>query len=225
MNHLYWVRHGENRANLTKEFSHRKVDYSLTPKGVLQAQQTARAFAGQPIYALYTSPLKRAVETAAILGEHLGLVPIVMEEFRELNVGDLEGQPVSAALWAQHDRIFHAWVGGDYTCAFPGGEDYPTLLRRMTTGLESIFAGLEGKNVIIVGHGGGFVLTLRELCPGIDFDALVKQENPNCAITEIEISAHHGKLRGCLARWASVSHLSGMAARLVPGIPQAGELK
>ena len=45
MNHLYLVRHGENVANLTKEFSCCKVDYSLTAKGVLQAQQTAHALA------------------------------------------------------------------------------------------------------------------------------------------------------------------------------------
>ncbi len=41
---IYLVRHGENVANLTKEFSHRKVDHSLTPKGRLQAKQTAAYF-------------------------------------------------------------------------------------------------------------------------------------------------------------------------------------
>ena len=53
MNTLYLIRHGENLANITKEFSHRLVDYSLTPKGRKQlAVQTtkweklARAIAG-----------------------------------------------------------------------------------------------------------------------------------------------------------------------------------
>ena len=41
MTHLYLIRHGENLANLTKEFSYLKVDYPLTPKGRLQAEQTA----------------------------------------------------------------------------------------------------------------------------------------------------------------------------------------
>ncbi len=41
---IYLVRHGENVANLTKEFSHRKVDHSLTPKGRLQAEQIAAYF-------------------------------------------------------------------------------------------------------------------------------------------------------------------------------------
>ena len=47
MNLVYLVRHGENPANLLKQFSYRKVDYPLTEKGVLQAEQTA-AYDQQP---------------------------------------------------------------------------------------------------------------------------------------------------------------------------------
>ena len=60
MTHLYLIRHGENLANLTKEFSYRKVDYSLTPKGKLQAEQTARTLQDRGIAAVYSSPLRRA---------------------------------------------------------------------------------------------------------------------------------------------------------------------
>jgi broad specificity phosphatase PhoE len=47
MTTLYLVRHGENLANITKEFSYRAVDYPLTPKGILQAEQTAEYFAAK----------------------------------------------------------------------------------------------------------------------------------------------------------------------------------
>ena len=43
-NTIYLVRHGENTANITKEFSYKLVDYSLTAKGVQQAEQTAEYF-------------------------------------------------------------------------------------------------------------------------------------------------------------------------------------
>ncbi len=56
MNRLYLVRHGENRANITKEFSCRHVDYPLTPKGVLQAQQTAKHLAGEAADLIPGSP-------------------------------------------------------------------------------------------------------------------------------------------------------------------------
>ena len=60
-NTIYLVRHGENLANITKEFSHRLVDYSLTPKGIIQAEQTAAYFRDFHIDEIYSSPLKRAV--------------------------------------------------------------------------------------------------------------------------------------------------------------------
>ena len=71
MHTIYWVRHGENKANITKEFSYKYVDYSLTPKGIQQAQQTARFFRNKNIQTIYTSPLKRAVETAEIIARAL----------------------------------------------------------------------------------------------------------------------------------------------------------
>ena len=71
MNRLFLVRHGENVANLTKEFSYRLVDRSLTDKGVEQARQTAVYFQDKSIHAVYTSPLKRAAETAARMGGRL----------------------------------------------------------------------------------------------------------------------------------------------------------
>jgi broad specificity phosphatase PhoE len=59
MKRLYWVRHGESIVNLTKEFSHRLVDKPLTPKGTLQAQQTADYFIDKKIDAIYCSPLNK----------------------------------------------------------------------------------------------------------------------------------------------------------------------
>src|SRR6478672_925857 len=97
---VYIVRHGENPANINREFSYRLVDYSLTPKGVRQAEDTARFFRDKQIDAIYSSPLKRAVETAEIIAAPLGLPVALIEEFREINVGTLEEQPPTDENWA-----------------------------------------------------------------------------------------------------------------------------
>src|SRR4051812_45611032 len=99
MTRLYLVRHGENLANLTKEFSYKLVVHSLTDKGVLQAGQTALYFMGKQIDAIYSSPLKRAAETAQIIAAELGLPITTMENFREVNVGDLERYPPTEENW------------------------------------------------------------------------------------------------------------------------------
>ena len=221
MNRLYLVRHGENWANITKEFSHRYVDYSLTKKGIEQAQQTAAFFAGKDIHAVYSSPLKRAIETAEIIAAGIEADVVVMENFREVNVGVLERQPVSDEIWAVYLKIFGDWYDGHSAACFPGGEDYFTLLERMQRGLQHIFSEQTGLNAIAVGHGGIFSVTLKDICHNIEADWLRSAENHNCSITEVLIEIQEQAVLGQLINWASYAHLHGAAADLISGVPQS----
>lgn len=225
MNRLFLVRHGENKANLTKEFSYKKVDYSLTPKGVLQAEQTAQFFAGRDVDAIYTSPLKRAAETATIIAQALGLEAVVMENLREVNVGTLEGQPATAELWRTHNQIMGQWLSGHEQVRFPEGEDYVSLWARFEAGLREIVAGRDGQNIIVVGHGGLFAVAMKDLCPEFDLDLLRSVPLENCTITEVLVEEKGDRLRGQLVSWAASDHLSGQAADLVSGFPTEEEHK
>jgi 2,3-bisphosphoglycerate-dependent phosphoglycerate mutase len=218
MNRLYLIRHGENPANLTKEFSHHRVDYPLTPKGVLQAQQTAEYFKDKHIDEVYSSPLRRAVETAQIIAASLGQETLVMEFFREVNTGNLEGQPPTAELWAFHDEIINDWYAGQRDRRFPEGENSYELWERLKGGILQITAGKEDRNLIIVAHGGIFSFPIHELCPDVDKEWLRSQESHNCSISEVLISQMNGQIYGRLVSWARCDHLSGEAAQLVPGI-------
>ncbi len=225
MNRLYLVRHGENLANLTKEFSHRLVDYPLTPKGRLQAEQTAQALADKNIHEIYSSPLRRAVETAEIIGQSLGLPVSVLEAFREVNVGELETRPVSAKNWRDHDEIIQRWHAGDLEASFPSGENGINLRRRMRAGLKQILAGKDGRNLLVIGHGGLFAFTLPDLCPGSAGDLQLGRENHNCSISLLETEHTPSGLRFRLIEWANFAHLHGEAARLVSGMPGPEEFK
>jgi len=223
MNTLYLIRHGENTANLTREFSYRAVDYSLTPKGIIQARQTAEYFKAKRVDAIYTSPLKRAIETAQIIGEAVGVEPLVREQFREVNVGRLEGQPPTNELWAEHDRIVRSWLTGQPDLLFPEGENYHMLLERMRAGIAEALRGRENQHVLIVGHGGIFTFTLKDICGDIDLPTLIAQPSRNCSITEIEVDGIDGELRGVLKAWSSCTHLSGEALTRIIGHPAFDE--
>jgi len=220
-NTLYLVRHGENPANLTREFSYRKVDYPLTELGVRQAEQTAAYFAslgadlgdGQRIDAVFSSPLKRALQTAEIIGTATGHAVTVIEEFREINCGDFDGAPPTQALWDQHDRILESWRDGDHDARFPGGEDYHMLLARVRRGLAQAVAGRDSQDVVIVAHGGIVGASLKDVCPDLDLDLIWTVPNRNCAVTELELHAASpdadiATARGVLKRWADCGHLS-----------------
>ena len=224
MNRLLLVRHGENRANLTKEFSHRLIDYPLTAKGKLQAEQTAAYLSAYPVTQVFASPLKRARETAEIIAAELGVSVEVLEAFRELNVGTLEAEPPTAASWQLHDEIVRAWAAGDAEARFPGGESFTELLERVREGYETMCRGRDGETLVLVAHGGSLSLPLLKLVP-LDRDRLRRTTHHNCAVSELKASHDETTLRLRLVRWASAGHLHGDAAAFVAGAPAEGELE
>jgi probable phosphoglycerate mutase len=219
-NRLYLLRHGENPANLSKEFSNRQVDHPLTEKGVLQAEQTAEYFAAHGLDAVYSSPLKRAAQTATIIASRLSLDVTIMEAFREIDVGLLEGRPATTADWTFHAQMMHAWFDGQHEAAFPQGENYDDLWARMNDGLLAVTTGRSHQKILVVGHGGIMSITLKDLCPDLDVDWLRETLWDNCAFSEIELIRQDDRLRGQLLSWNQHDHLHGEAAELVPGVPQ-----
>ena len=225
MTRLYLVRHGENVANITKEFSHRLVDYDLTDKGRMQASQTADYFRSlsknvsiknDSIGAIYSSPLKRAMQTADAISAAVGVPYTVVEDFREINVGDLEKHPPTDESWDTYFRVSDAWYNRRMDVPFPGGEDYNSLYGRFVRGLRSVI-GSGAENIIIVGHAGIFTFGIMELFAVDDrhgFDAI---PNCNCSVTEILLDDEAMPIE--LVRWADGSHLSGEAAKIVASYP------
>jgi broad specificity phosphatase PhoE len=191
VNTVFFVRHGENWANITREFSYQKVDYSLTTKGIQQAQQTADYLYGLEIDEIYCSPLKRAVTP--------------LETFREINVGELEDRPPSAENWRLHDDIVAAWQQGKTDIAFPSGENYIQLLQRMRTGLCTIGQGKSEKKMVIIGHAGILSTTIQDICPHAVADKIVNAPVENCSITQMEICQNMPI--GKLIMWANTTHL------------------
>lgn len=211
MNTVHFVRHGENPANLTREFSHRVVDYPLTERGVTQARATARHFRGQPIAAIYSSPLRRAQQTAEIIGEALELPVRTVEAFREVNVGRLELLPPTEEHWALHDRIFADWLSGQASSCFPNGEDHTTLVGRMRAGLIEALCDRDVQEIIVVAHGGILAATITSFCENILIGADGKLPTiANCAITRLRLEARDGVVSGVLDTWAECGHLDGL---------------
>jgi broad specificity phosphatase PhoE len=217
INTIYLIRHGENPANVTNDFSYKLVDYSLTPRGRLQAQQTAEYFKDKHIDEVYSSPLKRAKETAEAIAQPLKLPVTVLENFREINVGSLEGRPPTQENWAIHDRIVQAWFAGNTAAAFPDGENYTQVLQRLRSGLLQVTRNKTGQNIVIVGHGGIFTRTMKDICPTLDINVIATIPNSNCSITEIQLTTTADSVSGILKMWASTEHLHGEAAQTLPG--------
>ena len=227
MNRIYFVRHGEGQDNTARQFSYRKVDRPLTERGRLQASQTAEYLSGLDIDRIFCSPMMRAHETAEIIALRLGMAHTltILEEFREVNVGHLDGKDFSDEGWGVYHDITHGWFTGNSALSYPGGEDYATLWQRTRTGLHTILDGHSDCSFVLVGHGGIFTATLKEFCPGLEIEWLQNVEYYNCAITELEVEIVNGELVGRIADWANYQHMRGDALTRASAIPPLTSIK
>ena len=138
---VLWARHGENVANLTRTLSYRVFDGDLTDVGRRQARELGERLAaggGDRIGLLACSPLRRARQTADIVGQRLGL-PVAMEldDLREVNVGELDGRS-DAQAWEIYAAVLAAWRAGDTLARFPGGENRDELCARLLRALTVV---------------------------------------------------------------------------------------
>lgn len=210
MARIYLVRHGENPANIQHLFSSRHVDFSLTPKGVLQAECTATYFSnlGLPIDGVYASPLKRARETAEVIAKALSKSVTIIDGFREVDVGLLEFEEGTRERWDYHDSIFRDWFAGKRESRFPEGDDHFTLTRRMHDSLRQVISEHPTGRSIVASHGGIFYATIQTICPDVDMKKILTQWVRNCSITELELELVDGQVCGELIRWGDASHLT-----------------
>jgi broad specificity phosphatase PhoE len=163
---IWWARHGENVANLTGTFSHRIFDGDLTGTGRRQAEALAGYLAtvsGARVGALVCSPLRRARQTAQIIGSRLGLpVACELDDLRELDVGALDGRSDPAA-WDIYAAVLAAWRQGDTQARFPGGENCDELCARLRRALVTAARTSPAAATLIVAHGA----SLRAALPGL----------------------------------------------------------
>jgi 2,3-bisphosphoglycerate-dependent phosphoglycerate mutase len=155
MTQLYLIRHGEAVANVEPIIGGMKGDTGLTPLGKLQAERLRdRLAATKEIQAdvIISSTLARAKQTAEIIAPALGLPLIFDDEVQELRPGDVVDGMTRDEAEAKYGRSdfkkypFHP--------LYPGGENLGQFRLRVATALDRIIRDHEGKNVVIVTHGG-----------------------------------------------------------------------
>lgn len=154
--HIIFARHGESSANANRVIANRGYSYGLTDIGRMQVAALAEHLEGSGATALYTSPLRRTIETAQVLGSKLGLDYTVASALREFDCGVLEGRSDEEA-WREHARIFHEWyVEENENYAPKGGENLHRIRKRFKRFIDTITQDHADETVICVGHGGTY---------------------------------------------------------------------
>jgi glucosyl-3-phosphoglycerate phosphatase len=145
-------------------------DPELNPTGLQQAEDTAKELTAKfKFEAIYTSTLKRAIQTAAPFVRLTGLTPVRMDSLKEYNFGEMEGRTIQE-MKEHFPEMFAAWRKADEPdFSWPGGEKRSVFHGRVDTAIWEISRAeiQQGhKLALIVGHGAALAGFVTEILTG-----------------------------------------------------------
>ena len=178
---LYFVRHGRTEMNV-KKLLQGQGGYGLLPEGRGDARRAAGSLEGKGVTRVYSSDQRRALETAAILREGLGLRgPIrVSKALREIDFGTMSGRPVDVV------RKLCPRYTTDSTFVFPGGESFDALQRRALQWVEAIERRRPARAIVVVTHGG-WLRTLFVALRGVDLNRCLEGSIPHGLVARLSL--------------------------------------
>jgi broad specificity phosphatase PhoE len=144
------ARHGETDWNRAGRFQGH-ADPPLNETGRAQAGELARALQAEELAAVYSSPLRRALETAEIVAGSHGVEAIPVAGLREVDVGSWSGL-TRAEVEERFPEQFSRWLA--YGQGWDDGETFEEMGRRAVAALLELAVAHEGERVLAVTHGG-----------------------------------------------------------------------
>ena len=154
---IHLIRHGMTDANILGKYIGNRTDMPLSPEGVRELKNLKQNLEYPSVEAVYTSPMLRCRQTAAVLFE--GFEEIPMDEFTEYDFGDFEGKTAEELEIVPE---YLEWTSGKIS-APPNGETTEDFVKRLALGLNMVVRDMMHKGIresAIVMHGGAIMMLL-----------------------------------------------------------------
>ena len=165
MVNIILIRHGETDWNTEQVFRGR-IDVPLNRVGLSQAEAVGLSLKDRDIDALYSSPLKRAFETAHMVAKGRNLEVLSEEDFIDINFGLWQGIS-HQEVKADFKDLYARWINEPHKVTFPEGESLGEVKVRSQKALDTIVKNNPGRTVAIVSHR---VVNKVLLCTVLGFD-------------------------------------------------------
>ncbi len=163
---LHLLRHGQTALSREDVFCGSGLDPELTAEGFEMAQAFVNAYRETSWRAVYSSSLRRSINTAQPLCHALGLEPRVRAELNEIAYGKWEGLTKEKVNQEYHDD-YVSWLADPAWHAPTGGELAHVVARRGLQIIEEIQQQFTDGNILIVSHKATIRIILCSLL-GID---------------------------------------------------------
>ncbi len=149
---IYIIRHGETEYNRKGIIQGSGIDSDLNETGILQRELFFRAYHHIPFKKIYTSELKRTIQSVKPFID-AGIAHEALPELNEINWGIFEGRETTPDNHEQYLRVLKEWQQGFLDRAIEGGESPKSIRKRQEAGLAKIMAKSEEDQVLIAMHG------------------------------------------------------------------------
>ena len=183
---LLLIRHAQTEWNIQRRFQGHG-DSPITEEGQEQLQRLKSRLAGLEFDVVYSSDLRRTMETSKMLS---GKQRVEEPRLRERGVGILEGLNLEQIM-AEHAEAFRAFRSGDKDHQIEGGESLQIALNRAWTFLEEMPEKHPGAELAAVSHAGLIRLICKKIL-GLALDAPNFFQIPNTSLTQLVFSPQDG---------------------------------
>lgn len=181
---LLLIRHGETDWNQQMRFQG-QTDVVLNARGIEQAEAVAYRLRNEPLQAIYSSDLQRAMQTAQIVAKYHDLSPVADPDLRELSYGIWEGMRREEILASEWAELFERYRKDSLRHRPPGAEYPEQIIERSRRMLARILRQHSDGTVCIVGHGGSLrALICVALSAPVETFRHIRLDNASLSVIE-----------------------------------------
>jgi len=198
---IIFIRPGETDWNRDGRWQG-QIAIPINEHGIAQAKRLTDFIRTIGLQNLYTSDLARAVDTAKIIAETLGIEPQLESRLRERHMGDWQGLTKAEIKSWYADE--YAKVKESRSEIIPGGESLKQVEKRVKAFFDDMMQNSTDETLGILSHTTAMRVILQELVP--DFDPF-KHEFSNISVTTL-IRNDDGSWN--VTQVNDISHLDGM---------------
>ncbi|TLY04147.1 MAG: histidine phosphatase family protein [Thaumarchaeota archaeon] len=192
---VIFMRHGQAENNVSRTLVGRHIESHLTSQGKDQAADVAKQLKSIPIDKVYVSPVIRAMETAQIVCEILGMDYEIDERLYEIELGKLVGMNYEEVTTKYGDLFLRFYAEHDPVLASFGVEPFAAVKQRVKSLLDDALKKHEDSNVLMVTHLDPIkaaLATLLDLKP----EALYRWHIRNASLTVLKHESRIYSLSG-----------------------------
>lgn len=201
---LFLLRHGATRLNLEVPYRLQGSEHDEPLDAIGQAQSVGARdlLRSIPLTAFYSSPLRRAMQTAEIIASPHALSVVPLVGLQEGSVGTW-GNRTWEDIKAKESEAYHRFMQSPAVHGYAGGENFSQVLERVRPVFHELLRKHKGQSIAVMGHQIVNRVMVADLL-GLDLNLARKLKFANAGISLISVENNEPHLVSLNISWPAM---------------------